>query len=328
MSVDFVFHLFINYFILFYFIADATTLPNGGHVGSGDDLHNPRKAFPVTSLFPNATTLRHSDSSAFDRIPFYFPPFNPTDHGVSERIIPPYSYPPFFPSPTVQSCPRFQDPVCFRPSRVSFPVCSTLLSMPPMPPPTQEQTRGIQENFWTNVDPRIPFTTYFLNLTKLLRQSQMKGDHLKTEGETFNKSFSSDGSDSNPEVVSNSNTTCSQTSEKINKSDLNREYETDLKLKTTADALPEMPPSLNIERPRPSVDYSKLFAPHVMAGNLNTALFHPAFLQMSGLNLRRSSTSSDKPAPIKKYKCDICGKGFSRSNTLVTHKVRILVTDI
>ena len=33
----------------------------------------------------------------------------------------------------------------------------------------------------------------------------------------------------------------------------------------------------------------------------------------------------DKPAPksknAKKYKCDLCGRGFSRSNTLITHRV-------
>ncbi|XP_046569254.1 zinc finger protein 239-like [Haliotis rubra] len=45
---------------------------------------------------------------------------------------------------------------------------------------------------------------------------------------------------------------------------------------------------------------------------------HPAFLQLEGLHHRRTHT--DKPPPVKKYKCDTCGKSFSRSNTLVTHK--------
>ena len=32
-----------------------------------------------------------------------------------------------------------------------------------------------------------------------------------------------------------------------------------------------------------------------------------------------------KPPALKKYKCDICGKAFSRSNTLVTHKVSKII---
>ncbi|XP_022103633.1 histone-lysine N-methyltransferase PRDM9-like isoform X2 [Acanthaster planci] len=35
---------------------------------------------------------------------------------------------------------------------------------------------------------------------------------------------------------------------------------------------------------------------------------------------KASTIKVDKPAQYKKYICDICGKGFSRSNTLVTHK--------
>ncbi|XP_038052588.1 zinc finger protein 239-like [Patiria miniata] len=35
---------------------------------------------------------------------------------------------------------------------------------------------------------------------------------------------------------------------------------------------------------------------------------------------KSSPSKVDKPSQYKKYICDICGKGFSRSNTLVTHK--------
>ena len=35
----------------------------------------------------------------------------------------------------------------------------------------------------------------------------------------------------------------------------------------------------------------------------------------------RRSRDPSKPASGKKYKCDLCGKSFSRSNTLVTHRV-------
>ncbi len=35
-----------------------------------------------------------------------------------------------------------------------------------------------------------------------------------------------------------------------------------------------------------------------------------------------STTSTTKSKNLKKYKCDICSRAFSRSNTLVTHKVK------
>lgn len=35
----------------------------------------------------------------------------------------------------------------------------------------------------------------------------------------------------------------------------------------------------------------------------------------------RKPRDPNKPPPAKKYKCDLCGKAFSRSNTLVTHRV-------
>lgn len=35
----------------------------------------------------------------------------------------------------------------------------------------------------------------------------------------------------------------------------------------------------------------------------------------------RRPRDPNKPPPLKKYKCDICAKAFSRSNTLVTHRV-------
>ena len=35
-----------------------------------------------------------------------------------------------------------------------------------------------------------------------------------------------------------------------------------------------------------------------------------------------STTNNTKSKNLKKYKCDICSRAFSRSNTLVTHKVR------
>lgn len=46
-------------------------------------------------------------------------------------------------------------------------------------------------------------------------------------------------------------------------------------------------------------------------------LLHPAGIPSAG----RRPRDPTKPPPVKKYKCDLCGKAFSRSNTLVTHRV-------
>ncbi|XP_071804478.1 uncharacterized protein [Asterias amurensis] len=47
----------------------------------------------------------------------------------------------------------------------------------------------------------------------------------------------------------------------------------------------------------------------------------PSYQQTSDINTEETSDQLDlKPTQHKKYICDVCGKGFSRSNTLVTHK--------
>ena len=53
-----------------------------------------------------------------------------------------------------------------------------------------------------------------------------------------------------------------------------------------------------------------------------TAGGHSVMPPLPGMPTRRPSNPF-KPPPLKKYKCEECGKAFSRSNTLVTHKVRI-----
>ena len=42
---------------------------------------------------------------------------------------------------------------------------------------------------------------------------------------------------------------------------------------------------------------------------------------MTQLTMTSQQHSLFKPSAVKKYRCDVCGKAFSRSNTLVTHKV-------
>lgn len=55
----------------------------------------------------------------------------------------------------------------------------------------------------------------------------------------------------------------------------------------------------------------------MIPGNSMPLLYSGVF----GYGARRPR-DPNKPPPVKKYKCDICGKAFSRSNTLVTHRVR------
>ena len=54
-------------------------------------------------------------------------------------------------------------------------------------------------------------------------------------------------------------------------------------------------------------------------------LVHPAFFPPGGPLVPTPGPGRQrdpsKPPPLKKYKCDVCAKAFSRSNTLVTHKV-------
>lgn len=49
---------------------------------------------------------------------------------------------------------------------------------------------------------------------------------------------------------------------------------------------------------------------------------------LSGLSANRNENSTKlttKQSTIKKYKCDVCQKTFSRSNTLITHKVGLFI---
>lgn len=40
----------------------------------------------------------------------------------------------------------------------------------------------------------------------------------------------------------------------------------------------------------------------------------------------QATTTTTKSKNAKKYKCDLCGRGFSRSNTLITHRVFIYLS--
>ncbi|KAK7502938.1 hypothetical protein BaRGS_00005887 [Batillaria attramentaria] len=56
-----------------------------------------------------------------------------------------------------------------------------------------------------------------------------------------------------------------------------------------------------------------------VAGSPGVGYLHPTLMQLGSLGAARRPPC-DKPPAVKKYKCDVCDKAFSRSNTLVTHK--------
>ena len=189
------------------------------------------------------------------------------------------------------------------------------------------------DSVYTQVDPRIPFTNYFMNLTKLFRKDA--GALQSPTGSEENEKRSMERHEVNKERRMLSPTietdkikdelkyksladdrqdtqTCETSSP--NFASTSSFFSTASNPLSTAqmDSLASL---------HPFSQTNPLF--HLMGGMAPPpgGLIHPAFLQMAGLGNKR--LNPEKPPPVKKYKCDVCGKAFSRSNTLVTHKVRI-----
>jgi hypothetical protein len=77
-----------------------------------------------------------------------------------------------------------------------------------------------------------------------------------------------------------------------------------------------IPPSSSPIRPKASITSTH----HLTNNNIHIPS-KPSLIDI----LRQSKNSNNettKSKNLKKYKCDICSRAFSRSNTLVTHKVK------
>lgn len=195
------------------------------------------------------------------------------------------------------------------------------------------------DDVFYRVDPRVPFTNYFMNLTKLLKKED------KTIDSGVKESASYDGV-SKEEVESNSEDEISHMEDDRDtpKSPVNLSDD----FKSSSSHSPRDPEYRNMSammanpallclsqmHPYPtkvsSMDtlpgFSGTVPPTSMIQFMSgmaapSAMIHPAFLHMTGLGQKR--LNQEKPPPVKKYKCDVCGKAFSRSNTLVTHKVHV-----
>lgn len=211
-------------------------------------------------------------------------------------------------------------------------------------------------------DTRIPFANYFNNLVKLLHCAAAKGQLGKsrnlstTEKNVFNFYWDTNSRDTESSCTMDESlnemnssqkkmdSSCSRNSDR-SESDDERSAMTsppsinsDVNRMATAEGSPILsghfvhsPPFLKTS---PNLGQSFLppfpqFAsspagphPSYPASGPYPLLRHSPYVPMSGFRFQHPEAA--KSLPVKKYKCDVCGKAFSRSNTLVTHKVSVV----
>ena len=190
-------------------------------------------------------------------------------------------------------------------------------------------------NAFTEVDTSIPFTNYFQNLTKLLKKTS--SEEIKPQHENEEQFENEPGEITKGSRQEQLNLYFSRYSSIGSQNvQANNLDQNEIKNQGGVSPLSGLFPNghvfsmSNLIGPHP---YFSASTPTQLSPNSQmlqyfggvqppTGLLHPALLHMAGLRNRRINT--EKPPPIKKYKCDVCGKAFSRSNTLVTHKVSIL----
>ena len=192
------------------------------------------------------------------------------------------------------------------------------------------------EDVFYRVDPRVPFTNYFMNLTKLLKKDEKSPPVSRKESDGYD-AMSRDDSDS----VSEDDVPGEEEERRSRQSPNHHveDFKPSMSLRSTPPehrnmsammanpallCLSQMhpyPPKVSSIESLPHLSGAQTSMIQFMSGMSATpsALIHPAFLHMSALGQKRMN--QEKPPPVKKYKCDVCGKAFSRSNTLVTHKV-------
>ncbi|XP_060600777.1 zinc finger protein 768-like [Ruditapes philippinarum] len=176
------------------------------------------------------------------------------------------------------------------------------------------------------VDPRIPFTNYFLNLTKLLNSSSKECTATTPLGKMAGEDSQAD--DREPPITPDSSKSFSGKSRTETISSPESEHssaendETPDRKELKVDIVPDRLNIPNLTDPRFVNPFGTGLLQPTHAGAMlpvpGAGLFHPALMHLPGSAYRRYNP--EKPPPVKKYKCDVCGKAFSRSNTLVTHK--------
>lgn len=272
-------------------------------------------------------SLPQSESSAFSKIP-----------KLSTNPDPRYPFPAaampmMFPNSGFGYFPTF-------PMSPWVPTDSLAKCFPSIPTVTSRaeanQREVPAEDVFYRVDPRVPFTNYFMNLTKLLKKDEKSPPVSRKESDGYD-AMSRDDSDS----VSEDDVPGEEEERRSRQSPNHHveDFKPSMSLRSTPPehrnmsammanpallCLSQMhpyPPKVSSIESLPHLSGAQTSMIQLMSGMSATpsALIHPAFLHMSALGQKRMN--QEKPPPVKKYKCDVCGKAFSRSNTLVTHKV-------
>lgn len=276
----------------------------------------------------SSLSLPQSEASAFSKIQKL------SLNAESRYPFPPTAMPIMFPNSGLGYFPTF-------PMSPWIPADTLSKGFPSMSPMTSRSDVGPREvppeDVFYRVDPRVPFTNYFMNLTKLLKKDEKSSETSHKECDRYD-TLSREESDchSDEEEMTPKEEDENERQASTNQTD-------DLKSPTphsarnpdyrNMSALMTNPALLCLSQmhPYPSKVPSAESLPHLSSAQTSmiqlmsgmsapsAALIHPAFLHMSALGQKR--LNQEKPPPVKKYKCDVCGKAFSRSNTLVTHKV-------
>ncbi|XP_071105343.1 uncharacterized protein [Haliotis cracherodii] len=245
-----------------------------------------------------SSPLNLSERSAFEPILRSNTPFTQNKRSPEVAYGQPFPHPMFRPFQKAET-------LSTRPLQM-YPSPAFAISLPPLPTVCVKGLPSDPTRPWTTVDTSIPFTTYLMNLSKLLHKSSRNADNSE-----------SDDCKSETDSTQTNENSKSQHEHDIPK--LRRPDTEVMGAHMPADAS-VMKRHLASEQHSP---YGRLHPKshrHFPLAGMAHGVggLHPAFLQLEGMHHRRPHT--DKPPPVKKYKCDTCGKSFSRSNTLVTHK--------
>ena len=310
------FHSVLFYIVLFFSSPDQSEC-------DGQDCGSPKsfKYDPADSRSQRSpTNFSPSEASAFSKIDKTETEIHPQYDCPSKTLYHPGLFPtPFFPY-TFAAFRQDNTSSNLTQSSAGSPNLYPSIAVPGNSESGKKSPASLAEkNMYYYVDPRIPFTNYFLNLTRLLSNnnaskacsaatplSKVSEESRADERET---TISPDSQKLSPGSISagESRSVTSLDSSPVEKS-----------FKEAVDKY-HIPAYPDPHIPNPYTSLLHTAAQSSLLPLHSGGIFHPAMMQMSGAGFRRFNP--EKPPPVKKYKCDVCGKAFSRSNTLVTHKV-------